>query len=195
MNYNTLIRQEKVSLSSQQITHFLKNIYHTDVKIVNLSDIQKYDNIDQMIGNNKFIVLFTPTNSKNDGHWQSMFINNNNLYFFDSYGKNPYYLINMINKRMPNNHYDLNDKFASLIKNSHYFPNNCYMNIIDYQHLSPSVNDCGRHVCIMLALRNKMKDFDFDEYYTYLNNILNNKAYKFENYDEIITYLYDELSK
>ena len=98
-----LKNEEKDSLSSNQIKLKLKD-YFPSVRIVTMSEMNKFSNLDEMFNSSNHVVLFTSTNSNNDGHWQTIFRTNNNLYFFDSYGKPPMYLINLINKRSEEPH-------------------------------------------------------------------------------------------
>ncbi len=55
------------------------------IKIITYSNIHKYDNINQLLGKSKKVILLYQT-SRNFGHWTCLYENKGQIYFFDSYG-------------------------------------------------------------------------------------------------------------
>ena len=65
---------------------YLMNKLDNKVKIVPYSEIHKYDNINQLLGKYKKVILLYQTR-KNFGHWCCLYENNKkHICFFDSYG-------------------------------------------------------------------------------------------------------------
>ena len=184
-----LINKEKIALSSNQITSMLAKV-GMRANIMTMTEVERCTSLNQIFKTFDHVVLFTATDSINSGHWQTMFLENSNLYFYDSYGKNLWFLINEVNVKIPNNNYKQGFNLGRLIQNSQYFPNRCFMNTYDYQRLSPVVNDCGRYVVSCLSAKkhcnNENKPFDFNVYYNIMNTL--KQTLHLDTFDEVVSY-------
>lgn len=172
MNINQIIKKESVAISSVQMASILRG-FVSRTNIVMMSQMNSFQTLEQAFNGCDHIVLYTSVDNIYSGHWQTMFIDNGCLYFYDSYGKNPLYLINKVNRVLPNNNYNQTTKIGQLIMESSYFQQGkAFMNTFDYQKLSPSVNDCGRYVISVLKIKFQNKDqFNFNLYYEVMNNL------------------------
>ena len=79
ININKL---EDYALNSANI----KQVLGGNIKIIEYSELSKYNSIDEAFDNEGRFILFFATESSTVGHWQSCFKIDNNIIFFDSYG-------------------------------------------------------------------------------------------------------------
>lgn len=128
----------------------IKNMTDHKYDIYTYEDLSKYNNIDDILGKNKgAVILFQ--NTENSGHWVSIWLDNNTLHFFDSYGLSPdselkyssYNLRMHNNKEVPH--------LTHLIQNSGY---NMMYNKYKLQKSLKDTSTCGRWVSYRLKHRN-----------------------------------------
>ena len=135
----------------------IKNALEDDVRVIVYSDLYNFDNILDAIGPTQKLVILYET-SDNFGHWCCVFIEDDIIYFFDSYGCPIDDELEYISKK-------------TRIRNGEDFRYLSYLlsqadNEIDYndyqlQSLKPGVNTCGRW-CVA---RLKNKHLDTEEFY------------------------------
>lgn len=184
---NSLIEKP---MSSDSIEKYMRG-GKLHANIVTMESITKYNNLSDVFKGNNHAILFTATNTINSGHWQCIFLDDNNLYFFDSYGMKPFELINKVNLTIKDNDYGQNNNLSKLIHESRYFPNNCFMNTFEYQEKGSNVDTCGRHVVSCLISKdicNKRSiHFDLNVYNVMVTELM--KENKFKNYDETVSFI------
>ena len=74
-----------IALSDKDIMRLIKG----KANLLTYTELQKYNNIDQVLGPYSALVLLYET-SKNFGHWVCVFkVNENTIEHFDSYGLKP----------------------------------------------------------------------------------------------------------
>ena len=147
---NKLINQyQNIPLSDIDITDQIKT------NIVTYHDLPKYDNIDELLINDTCFLLYEF--KRNYGHWCLISKHDNNIEFFDPYGKLPDYTLQLVN---PNIKKELNEDYkylTNLLLKTHYQTS---YNPYDFQHLNKNIKTCGRW-CI---LRAKTKDLPIQEF-------------------------------
>lgn len=118
--------------------------------IVSYSDIKKYKNIDDLLGNdNKCIILYET--KKNSGHWTCLYKVEKTIFFFDSYGNNIDLQLKFIPKQINESLGQDHKKLIELLYNS---PYKVEFNEYKLQKLKKDINTCGRWVLIRLMYPN-----------------------------------------
>jgi hypothetical protein len=147
MSIEQYVKQgEKYSFSDKDIRDMTNNMYD----IYTYENLSKYNNINDILGENKgAVILFQ--NTQNSGHWVSIWLENNILHFFDSYGLAPDEELKYAeyNLRMHNN-----NKVPHL---SHLIQNSGYKLMYNKYKLQKSLKDtstCGRWITYRLLHRN-----------------------------------------
>ncbi len=173
-------------ISNKQIMQKLKDF---NTKIIIYKDLQNYNNLLDLLDNDKEAVLILIETKVNVGHWTVLIRNNNDIYYSDSYGVKPDGEMKNIDY---NNRYMLGETNNNLSKLINELPNNYSFtyNKMDYQSHENNVNTCGRW-CTVIAdyiLKNNASLFDFHNYFenqkSQQNGISN---------DQLICELYDKI--
>lgn len=187
---NTKIEKtEKIMLSNVDIAKAL-----TTMKIrpnyKQISQIKDLTTIDQLFEGVPYCIIFTATNEELTGHFQLIFKNSGKLFFFDSYGKSPSYLLKKVFRIIGPNAWNQDFNLCQLILNSEYFAkNDAYMNVYAFQSPAIDMATCGRHVisCIFFLLQcieNNM-EFSFDIYYRWLESLT--AHFGLQNFDQTVS--------
>lgn len=159
------------SLSGTDITD------RVDCNLIKLSEIKQFSSIDELLKNNRCVLLFE--NKMNSGHWVCLYKHNNTLSFFDSYGNNMKGVGDFVPKHIDR---ALRQDFRDLVRLMYNSPYNVEYNHHALQKDKLGVNTCGRW-CI---IRMKYIDMSVDDF---------NKAFKRKalSPDEIIVGLTPDL--
>lgn len=173
MNFKKLLTYE---LNNNDINKILGKI-----NIIKYPDLAKYNDINKCFGNKNAFVIFFETQNKNVGHWQCMFKQNNNLFFWDSYGLAPGTEINYISKQIAIQLKEYKPVLLDLLNKAVSNGQNVYYNNTDYQQWKGDVSTCGRHICTRI-LNDKMTE---QQYYNYLTNYM--RQNKLPTLDDAVT--------
>jgi len=76
-----ILQGEDYAFSGENMKDLTENKY----KIYRYHELEKFDNIDQVLGDNLGAIILYQS-SVNSGHWCSLWREGNTIYFFDSYG-------------------------------------------------------------------------------------------------------------
>jgi hypothetical protein len=146
-----------VSMTNEDI-----NKYFPKSKIIKYSELKNYNNIEQLLPNNKshFFLLYQ-LDSPNSGHWCLVARHNNKIYFFDSYGIYPDDELSWIKKEELIN-LDIHEPYLSHLFDKSKMP--VYYNKVKYQTENDNINTCGRHVTYFL-MNLIEKDRDLNQYF------------------------------
>ena len=148
-----------------------------EIRIISYNELEKYSTIDELLPDSKeHLMLLYQTDSESSGHWTCLVRNDDNIYYFDSYGKPIDEPMKWdTNKVMKTPH------LTNIIENSdERFK--VYENTKQYQKQSFGINTCGRF-CISFIEFNKNFGFDLDSYYLAMK--LLKKDLK-QDYDSIV---------
>lgn len=177
MNIQNLINEP---LSNNALSQFIDE----RPNIVSYAEISTMTNINQIFKNNKnYAILFLATQSQNNGHWELIMQDTNNIYFFDSYGLKPCQMIDILPNKLGQN-----NNLLVLMNES---PKNCYYSDKKYQLLENDSQTCGRYVTLCLYLFMYFnKTFTFDIFDFVLTSCKSVKH--FPNYDVTIAFLINQ---
>jgi hypothetical protein len=135
----------------------MKKITQNKYNIYLYHDLSKYTNINDVLGSNKGAIILFQNESANSGHWCCIWLDDNTLHFFDSYGLRPddelqysqYNLRIHNNKAVPH--------LSHLIDQSKY---KLEWNKYKLQKMRDKTNTCGRYAGYRL-LHRSMTNEDF----------------------------------
>lgn len=181
MNSDIIKHYESIALSDEHIFKLLngKN------KLVLYPDLIKYDNIDQVLGENGICTLLFEAR-KNYGHWCCLWrLNPTTISFFNSYSGYPDDSL----KYIPEHFAKVSDQdvpYLSLLLDKS--PYSLTFNQHAYQKKGGDIKTCGRHVCVRLICR-KMTE---EEYYHYVKHFT--EKYNIDP-DEFVTLLTMNVTK
>tara|TARA_Y100000310_G_scaffold342068_1_gene443596 strand:- start:3643 stop:4131 length:489 start_codon:yes stop_codon:yes gene_type:complete len=118
---------------------------NVECNILKYSDIKNYNDIDDLLHNDKCIILYETKH--NSGHWTCIYKHNKTIYFFDPYGNNfteqTKFIPKYINTKLKQEH----NKLIKLLYNS---PYKVEYNEHQLQKYQKGVNTCGRWCIIRL---------------------------------------------
>ena len=169
------------SLGDDDIRQYLPN-----ATILKYSDLCKYNDIDEIIPNEKDYAIILYEDSPNRGHWTCICKLNNNIEFFDSYGGK---IDNPLNWTPIEQRKQLNEDvpyLSNLIDKSNY---DAIYNDVKYQGMKGGINTCGRHVINRLLYMLKLS-LNSRDYYKLMEHI---KKATGRDYDDIVSLSVDIL--
>ena len=146
-----LIKQSQiVALSGTD----LRNITNGKTNIMRYSDLMKYNNIDDVLGEYSAVILLYQTANRDFGHYAALFKDakhKNVLVFYDSLGIGLDDELNFSKFNQKNMDNKIVKHLTDLIANSNYKVDN---NKIQMQKNSRDDNTCGRYAGLRVRLRN-----------------------------------------
>jgi hypothetical protein len=150
-------------ISQPTTGNYLYKCMNGKCNVIAYSDLQKYNNIDNVLKNGcAFILVET---SQNTGHWIALIkIGNNKIEVFNSYGGFIDYYLYYVPENMREILGENYPHLTALLLKSKY---EIHYNNYPLQIENDNVATCGRH-CIVRALN---KNMDIDEYFEWMNNL------------------------
>lgn len=178
------IRENLNSVKINSMSDALIKAYLPNVRIVTSNELNSYTNIEDLLPHNNtfFILLYERT--PNNGHWTCVTRNNNEISYFDSYGKEPDYAIE---------HWFKNNKQQQIKYLSHLLDKtkmNVYYNDFDYQAQDGEISTCGRHV-ILFIIANTKKKMDLEQYCSFMKKMKNETGFSF---DKLVSFFINNTS-
>ena len=159
MSFDSFIKNgEDYDLSSDDVMNITDNKY----KFILYHDLEKYNNIDDVLGQNKGVILLFQNENHDSGHWVTLWLDGDTLYFWDSYGLRmdeelKYADYNRrIHNGVPVPH------LTHLVEQSNY---KVVSNTYRYQKFKTHINTCGRWVATRLKMRDTNEE-DFKKLFT-----------------------------
>lgn len=173
----------KYSLSDSDIEKFFDN----NINIMRYQDLDKYDNISDIVGQYGCIILIEGPNNKN--HWtllQRVDKRKNNSFYlwFDSYGVFPSNELD--NYYIPRGFKNQNKE--TLLKLLYNADLPVHFSQYRLQKLKSGINTCGR----WCAIKNLFKNLDEDEFASMIKKMCKQTRLKT---DEVICLLYEDLNQ
>jgi hypothetical protein len=162
-------------MSSKLIREYLPN-----VKIVQYDELKDYNNIEELLPNDKsyFILLYIDKKTPYEvsGHWCAVTRTGDTIFYFDPYGKPVDYPIDHWFK-----HYKTPKYLSNLFDKSSL---EVFSNSIGYQSKDNyDISTCGRH-CIFFIL-SMLKGKDSTQYYKLMRDL---KKKTHLSYDKLVSY-------
>ena len=180
---NPLKKVEDDPLSDTIIRKYLK-----DPKIILYEDLKNYNDINELLPNNKdYVVILFKQDDKGNNHWIGLLKYDNIIEHFCSYGS------------YPDEYYFEWTTQSDLNKAKEYKPymsellNKCGYEIVysskDYQKDKGQIATCGRHITnrIMHLINH---DNNINDYYHYMKKIKNKSGL---DYDQIVSAIINDL--
>jgi hypothetical protein len=152
--------------------------YFPSAKIMTYSDLNKYDDIEDLLPTDKDYAFVLIEDSPNKGHWVVISKYGDTVEFFDSYGGKPDSQLKWNSKA---NNAQLGQSRKKLTEMFNKHKGRVVYNPVKYQGGASDVNTCGRHATFRIQ---NMKDGkDLDTYYKYMSRLKNHSG---KDYDEIV---------
>ena len=149
-------------------------------RVVNYLDLFKYTKIEQVV-DEKGIILYTPISQKSLGHYSCLWLRNNSLYYWCSYGYNLSYTAAKSDYMQYTPEKD-EEYLMTLVKDFINRGGIFSVNHVKYQNLNENTSTCGRY-CIIRLLKRNMSHEEFYKFFT-----LKQKYPNMSN-DELVTML------
>lgn len=148
-------------------------------KVVNYLDLFKYNKIEEIV-DEKGVILYTPISQKQLGHYSCLWLKNNSLFYWCSYGYNLNYTASKSEYMKYTVEKD-EEYLITLVKEFIGRGGVFSVNHIKFQKLDSNVSTCGRYCIIRLIKRN----LTHEEFYKFFKL----KIYPNISNDELVTML------
>jgi hypothetical protein len=167
--------------------------YLPNAKIIKYSELSKYNNIDELLPNNKDYVFILYEDSPNKGHWTTTTKHKTGkgkpiISYFDSYGGKIDNPLNWMPKEENKKLKQDKKLLSNLLKKC---PYKVEYNPIKYQgeNKNEDINSCGRHATFYVKNLTDCNR-DLDQYYKLMEKI---KKESGNTYDQIVSHLIDKI--
>jgi len=178
--YDNYIEPEKIeySISDKDIELYLGK--KASKNIIKYSELSKYNNINEILKNDKDYKIILIETKYNYGHWVCILRYGDTIEYFNSYGFAPSYDLDIINNNV-NNELGQNEKWLNIIfDNSKQY--NIIYNKLKFQEKIDGINTCGKHILFRIIC---LKKFDMNlQQYQNLMKYFSNKYNK--SFDELV---------
>lgn len=168
-----------------------------DVGMIIYPQIQEFETIDDLLGENGCCFLLFETERDNGmhiGHWTCLVKsvddeNNSSINFYDSYGFKP----DDQKKRINKDFMDMIDMRDNFLTELLYKATNEFDDVVEYnekrqQGMKKGINTCGRWACLRIL----MKDISMNEFQKFINYL----RFKYnQNLDKMIVNMTDPVLK
>jgi hypothetical protein len=156
--------------------------YLPNCKILKYSQFRNFNNIEDILPNEKDYCIILYENQPNSGHWTAIMRFDDKIEYFDSYGNKPDLPLSWVSNET-NNLLGQDKPYLSYLFNK--TPLEVYFNDYPYQVSKKDVNTCGRH-CIFRILCMLKIDYDLEQYCNFIKGL---KWKSKENFDDIVSYM------
>jgi hypothetical protein len=174
---------EKIPLGDNDLKTFYRNI-----KIILNGDLEKFNNIDELLPNNPDIAIILFRSSPNKGHWVLIGKYNDNFEYFDSYGYPISYPIKWVKSEEERKELNEYDFLTNIINNSS-GKYNIIVNKYPYQNRKDlSIATCGRW-CLLRAYFIKKYLMDLSDFKKIITTIRGKTGRTYDNIISDIIYL------
>ena len=180
------IRNELNDVKFKSISDALIKTYLPDAEILLYNDLKNYKTIEELLPKDKSFVIILYDNGETSygvrGHWTALTRLNNEISYFDSYGKPPDYAIDNWFK---NNKYQQMKYLSNLFDKT---PMDVYYNGIQYQGNNTDISTCGRYV--IFYIKNMQQGKDLNKFYILMKNLKNKSNLTF---DKLVSYMINNI--
>lgn len=181
VDINIIHERMKQFISNEDIAKYLGS--EANDKIIKYGDIDNYTNIDDLLGNNDYIIILIESEI-NVGHWVCLLKYNNIIEYFNSYGEKPSYEIDFIDNRI-NKMLDQDDRYLNDLLNKSKNKYNIIYNKEKLQKLDNNIATCGKFV-LMRIITFLFYKFDLNNFLIFIEKL---KDHYNLTSDELITLL------
>ena len=131
-------------------------------RVVNYLELKNYNHIEDVV-DEKGIILYTPISQRQLGHYSCLWLKNDILSYWCSYGFNLKYTA-MKSDYMQRTVEPDEDYLITLVKDFVRRGGKFDVNEVKYQNLSESVSNCGRW-CILRLLKRDLNHIQFEKWF------------------------------
>jgi len=156
-------------------------LYFPNAKIISYNELQKYDNIYELLPRPGSYAFILYQQSENCGHWVLLYMAKKYIEYFDSYGKKIDEPLNWLSKR---ENADLDIRMPYLSKLLLSSGKDIIYNAYCFQGKSKGISTCGRH-CV-LRLKMALDGVHLKDYIKLLEKTQKKTG---RDYDEIVSAL------
>lgn len=179
---NKISRLVNFELSNNNI----KSLLGKNIKIVSYDDLKNVSNIKDIFDNEQRVVLFFATETMSTGHWECLFIQDNTIIFFDSYGLAPDVAKTYVPEKLLIKLKEYPNYLTNLLDKAIDDGYDVVYNKTRYQQMKANVSTCGDWVVTRLLHRN-LNGLQFQAYVNSLQ-----KQENVANLDQAVSlYIYD----
>ncbi len=153
----------------------IRYYFGNNIEIIKYNDLVNFKSIDDLLDKKKDITVILIEFGFNNGHWCGLLRYDNNIEWFDSYGKPPLHWV--VNNSYPQNPKILEQLLSNTKKKVIY-------NKIEYQNLQDeTLATCGRFLTLRFICLNKY-NLNCDGFYTLMKYIKDDTNL---SYDDIVS--------
>lgn len=177
------IRNKIKNVKIESMSDALLKQYLDNVRIFTSNELGKYNDIDELLPRNNtyFIILYEQVPHR--GHWTCVTRANDEISYFDSYGKRPDYALDDWFK---SNKLQTNKNLTKLFDNTKL---NVFYNDVDYQGHGSDISTCGRHAVCFIICSTK-KNMDLHDYNKMMEKL---KEMTKLDYDELASFFINNI--
>jgi hypothetical protein len=164
INEDVLLNRIQTSMTDSDIKRYFK-----DIETLKYSDLKNYNNIDELLPNDKDFKIILIEQDNNIGHWVCVMKNGNTIEYFNPYGNrvdNDKKWIGKIKNAMLGQSEDI---LSSMMEQS---PYKCIYSKKRFQKLKPEIQTCGRW-CILRIICMKDLNMDIKEFQKFIKSQCN----------------------
>ncbi len=176
------IRNALDTVKGQSMSDHLLKTYLPDAHILLYNDLKNYRSIEELLPTNKSFCVLLYTNGNSgasiQGHWAALARHNNEILYFDSYGRPPDYPIDHWFK----NNKAQQTKYLSALLDSTSLP--VFYNGTAYQNSHADVSTCGRYV--VFFIKHMQLGNSLDNFYMLMKKLKDKSKLSF---DKLISYM------
>jgi hypothetical protein len=184
INRNVLNGRMSEYMTDLDLIHYLGKNFNKN--IIKYSDIENYDNIDQLLPGKKAFKIILIEDSFNSGHWLCILKYNNTIEYWNSYGLKPSIELDGISS-VVNRQLDQDVKHLNILLNKAMNKYEILYNKTKFQKFNDNVATCGRHTILRCVMFKNM-NLDIYQYGAFMDEL--RKQFKL-TYDQLVTLLVD----
>jgi len=152
--------------------------YFPSAKVITYKELNDYNNLDELLPNEKSFAFLLLESSPNKGHWIALSRYGDEIEVFDSYGGAPDTQIKWNSSKTNKDLGQDGKPLSKLLKGS---GKDIVYNPIKYQSNGNDINTCGRHCCY--RIQNMKQGKNLDSYYKHMEQLKDNTGL---DYDGIV---------
>ena len=173
---DNLAEIERYSLSDTDI----RRILGRRCRIIKYNELSKYNDLNQLLPNDKDYVVILIESRPNTGHWCSLSKFKNQYQWFDPYGYPIDADLKWTSMKMRKALHEDIPYLTKLLDKSNL---DCIYNNIKYQEMDEDINTCGDHTAYYLYMMIN-ENMDLKDYYNFMKDLKRKSGY---NYDELVS--------
>ena len=181
-NMEDVHKRMSESISESDIYRYFGNTFNIKEDVIVYSDLEQYDNIEQVLEADKQWKIILIEEEVNTGHWVALIRHNKQIIYFNSYGAKPSYELDLIDEKQ-NEKLGQDEKYLNkllLLAKGKY---RVLYNKKRFQKLDNQITTCGRHVIMYIIMVQKF-NYSLEQYIRFMERL---KKHYNMTFDEIVS--------